>query len=66
MSDEPEVITALRYLHDGKVDWLTTECATTGVTISSILAAYVDICAELKAANKEIRRIKPLLPSIWR
>jgi hypothetical protein len=53
VSDEPEVIAKLRYLHDGKVDWLTTECATTGVTISPILDAYDAIVAERDAAIAE-------------
>jgi hypothetical protein len=51
MSDEPEVIAKLRYLHGGKVDWLTTECTTTGVTISAILAAYDGIRARLAASE---------------
>ena len=53
MSDEPEVIAKLRYLHAATVDWLTTECATTGVTISPILAAYDAIVAERDAAIAE-------------
>jgi hypothetical protein len=53
VSDEPEVIAKLRYLHAATVDWLTTECATTGVTISPILAAYDAIVAERDAAIAE-------------
>jgi len=58
MSEEPEVIAKLRFLHDGKVDWLTTECTTTGVTISAILAAYDGIRARLEEAEQQLRLLQ--------
>jgi len=56
VSDEPKVITDLRFLHEGKVEWLSTECATTGVNISEILAAYDTIRASLAAAERDAAR----------
>jgi len=61
VSDEPKVITDLRFLHEGKVEWLSTECATTGVNISEILAAYDTIRARLAAADQIVKAADVLI-----